>query len=125
MVQQMSTRSLNTLMQWCYINSLALNKPAKTIERLRASTLLIPWLTDSNQRLEATGKRQCRGQTNKMKNNEINDLEVVINKNNKKRLMSSAVGQSSLKYKPQVSNNSFMYSFVQRTATPCNSSTGV
>ena len=49
MVQQMSTRSLNTLMQWCYINSLALNKPAKTIERLRAPTLLIPWLTDSNQ----------------------------------------------------------------------------
>ena len=49
MVQQMSTRSLNTLMQWCYINSLALNGPAKTIERLRASTLFIPWLTDSNQ----------------------------------------------------------------------------
>ena len=54
MAQQMTTTDLNTLMHWRYNNGLPLNKPAKTIERLRGSTALIQWLIENNQ---ATMKR--------------------------------------------------------------------
>ena len=49
MTQQLKMENTNTLMNWCYNMGLPLNKPVKTIERLRGSSTLIQWLLDNNQ----------------------------------------------------------------------------
>ena len=49
MTQQLKMEDTNTLMNWCYKMGLPLNKPVKTIERLRGSSTLIQWLLDNNQ----------------------------------------------------------------------------
>ena len=49
MTQQLKIQDINLLMNWCYNTGLPMNKPVKTIERLRGSSTLIQWLMDNNQ----------------------------------------------------------------------------
>ena len=53
--QQLSTMNLNKIIKHCYGLGLHLNRPMKTIERLRGSSTLIPWLVENN---EATSQQR-------------------------------------------------------------------
>lgn len=80
MAQQMTTMDLNTLMHWCYNNGLPLNKPARTIERLRGSTALIQWLMENNQvtmkRLEES-RQQWTADTTGAQDGQLEDQQDI------------------------------------------------
>ena len=80
MAQELSTMNLNKVIKHCYGLGLQLNRPVKTIERLRGSSTLIQWLLENNESVMKTTEEAQQQMLDTMKEIEANKEEDATKK---------------------------------------------
>ena len=80
MAQELSTMNLNKVIKHCYGLGLQLNRPVKTIERLRGSSTLIQWLLENNESVMKTTEEAHQQMLDTMKEIEANKEEDATKK---------------------------------------------